>query len=254
MVAFILVFLLKEVYERSLVMNYKYVIIGLLISVFALPANDNLVFAGKKCKREKSNIRTEKSEQLSSLCGSVLSKYETFNSFSNRGDPYNRNTLKPYQEWVRTERNGTNSYKDVSWPDIIIPFCEQPSVNTSVKGKAWGCGKQKDYIRSKYNSQITKVEDWERDIIRQLGLKKEEKRYLQNRDNEIMINQAECGGSQCGTWYRNEKTGAVSIVGNSGPKRTCVHPDRSKAWIDRMNNGEYKEVGKSIDDLPICQP
>ena len=170
-------------------MNYKYLIIGLLISVFGLPATDNLVFAAsKKCEREKSNIRKELKTELSSLCDSVLSTYKTFNSFTNSPDSYNSgkdgdNKLNPFKEWVRTAKKGGNIYKFVSWSNIIIPFCKKPSVNSSVKGKAWGCKKQKRHIKSKYEPQIKLARKWESDIKRQLRLKNYQKQININKAN-----------------------------------------------------------------------
>ena len=90
------------------------------------------------------------------------------------------------------------------------------------------------------------------DIKNQLRLKNEQKALIKAYQKQININKAECGSSRCGTWIKNAVTGTVAINGNSGTKRTCVHPDRSKSWINNMNETEYKKVGKSLDDLPIC--
>ena len=43
-------------------MNRKFILIGLLMAVFAFPANDSFVFAGKKCERSKKEVRNDRKE------------------------------------------------------------------------------------------------------------------------------------------------------------------------------------------------
>ena len=48
-------------------MDRKYVVIGLLMVVFAFPATESYVFA-KSCKKQKSDLRSREKDKIKSKC------------------------------------------------------------------------------------------------------------------------------------------------------------------------------------------
>ena len=140
-------------------MSRKYVVIGLLMVVFAFPTQDSFVEAG--CKGDKSKLRSKWKVKLRQRCQAFIDSKKNVDvregatcfvvGFNNH--------IKE-EKCVMGSSCFTYAQNDVD--GMSIPFCESGdySVNTKPRGS---CASQKKHIRNKYKDKWKQVcNEWKK--------------------------------------------------------------------------------------------